>query len=55
LDLFGIFLPQSVTDLKERIFGKLPFWAKAIVLGFVFWIVYATASAGTQPFIYFQF
>ena len=49
------FLPQSVTDLKERLFGKLPFWAKAIVLGFVFWIVYATASAGTQPFIYFQF
>ena len=49
------FLPQSVTDFKERLFGKLPFWAKAIVLGFVFWIVYATASAGTQPFIYFQF
>jgi alginate O-acetyltransferase complex protein AlgI len=49
------FLPQSITDLKERVFGKLPFWAKAIVLGFVFWIVYATASAGTQPFIYFQF
>ena len=49
------FLPQSVTNLKERLFGKLPFWAKAIVLGFVFWIVYATASAGTQPFIYFQF
>ena len=49
------FLPQSITDLKERIFGKLPFWAKAIVLGFVFWIVYATASAETEPFIYFQF
>lgn len=49
------FLPQSIIDLKERLFGKLPFWAKAIVLGFVFWIVYATASAGTQPFIYFQF
>jgi len=49
------FLPQSITDLKERLFGKLPFWVKAIVLGFVFWIVYATASAGTQPFIYFQF
>jgi hypothetical protein len=36
-------------------FGKLPIVGKALVLAFVFWIVFATASSGPQPFIYFQF
>ena len=29
--------------------------AKAVLLGLIYWVVYATASADTQPFIYFQF
>ncbi|WP_374672836.1 MBOAT family protein [Flavobacterium sp. NRK F10] len=49
------FLPEKWMQYNEQLFGKLPFWAKAILLGFVFWIVYATAAEGTQPFIYFQF
>lgn len=49
------FLPTKFTDFNEKLFSKIPLVLKAIVLGFVFWIVYATASEGTQPFIYFQF
>lgn len=49
------FLPEKWMEYNEKLFGKLPFWGKAILLGFVFWIVYATAAEGTQPFIYFQF
>ena len=49
------FTPSSITTKNEAFFGKLPFVLKAILLGFVFWIVYATAAEGTQPFIYFQF
>ena len=49
------FLPEKWMQYNEQLFGKLPFWVKAILLGFVFWIVYATAAEGTQPFIYFQF
>ncbi|AWM15251.1 MBOAT family protein [Flavobacterium sediminis] len=49
------FLPEKWMQYNEQLFGKLPFWAKAIFLGFVFWVVYATAAEGTQPFIYFQF
>jgi hypothetical protein len=33
----------------------MPLITRAIVLGLVFWLVFATASAGPQPFIYFQF
>jgi hypothetical protein len=39
----------------QNTFKALPLLLKAVVLGFVFWVVYATASAGPQPFIYFQF
>jgi D-alanyl-lipoteichoic acid acyltransferase DltB (MBOAT superfamily) len=49
------FLPENLVNFIQRIFKALPLLFKAIVLGFVFWIVYATASAGPQPFIYFQF
>ncbi|MFD2890944.1 MBOAT family O-acyltransferase [Flavobacterium chuncheonense] len=49
------FIPTKFMTVNESFFGKLPLVVKAILLGFVFWIVYATAAEGTQPFIYFQF
>jgi len=58
LMLFGYvwhFLPESFTIGMKSIFDKTPILVKAIILGFVYWIVYATAVAGSQPFIYFQF
>ncbi|MET3027710.1 MBOAT family O-acyltransferase [Flavobacterium sp. UW10123] len=58
LMLFGYvwhFLPESFTNGMKSIFDKTPLLIKAIILGFVYWIVYATAVAGSQPFIYFQF
>ena len=36
-------------------FDKTPLVVKGVLLGLVFWLVYAAASAGPQPFIYFQF
>jgi alginate O-acetyltransferase complex protein AlgI len=58
LMLFGYvwhFLPEVITDKMKLVFDKTPLLIKAIILGFVYWIVYATAVAGSQPFIYFQF
>jgi D-alanyl-lipoteichoic acid acyltransferase DltB (MBOAT superfamily) len=58
LMLFGYvwhFLPEVITDKMKFVFDQTPLIAKAIILGFVYWIVYATAVAGSQPFIYFQF
>ncbi|MHC0442671.1 MBOAT family O-acyltransferase [Flavobacterium sp. 3-210] len=58
LMLFGYvwhFLPESFTNAMKSVFDKTPIVVKAIILGFVYWIVYATAVAGSQPFIYFQF
>jgi len=49
------FFPQSLTDKLSFVFEKTPIIIKALVIAFVFWIVYATASSGPQPFIYFQF
>jgi hypothetical protein len=49
------FLPNSVIKLLQNSFNATPLFGKAILLAFVYWIVYATASAGPQPFIYFQF
>jgi hypothetical protein len=49
------FLPEKLVNLMQNAFKALPLLLKAVVLGFVFWVVYATASAGPQPFIYFQF
>jgi alginate O-acetyltransferase complex protein AlgI len=49
------FLPEVFTNGMKSVFDKTPLIAKAIILGFVYWIVYATAVAGSQPFIYFQF
>ncbi len=49
------FFPQKLNDKLCLIFEKTPLALKAVVIAFVFWIVYATASSGPQPFIYFQF
>lgn len=49
------FLPEGFSLKLKQAFSWTPLLAKAIVLGFVYWLVYATATAGPQPFIYFQF
>lgn len=49
------FLPDKFTSLMRKAFDATPLVLKAVLLGLVFWLVYATASAGPQPFIYFQF
>ena len=49
------FLPTNFIKLLQKGFDATPLIGKAVVLAFVYWIVYATASAGPQPFIYFQF
>jgi len=48
-------LPDSFSKGLKEAFYLTPLVLKAVVLGFVFWLVYAAASAGPQPFIYFQF
>ena len=58
LMVFGFvwhFIPDNVINKLEKGFYAIPIYIKALLLGFVFWIVYATASSGPQPFIYFQF
>lgn len=52
---FFHFLPTRVGVFAKSTFEKMPFPLKAIIIGLVFWLVYATASSGPQPFIYFQF
>jgi len=49
------FIPVKVIAFIQKMFSSIPLLVKAILLGLIYWIVYATASAGTQPFIYFQF
>ena len=49
------FLPERFVTFTKKTFNRLPFIFKALVVGFVFWLVYATASSVAQPFIYFQF
>lgn len=56
--LFGYiwhFLPSKITGLMKLLFDKMPIVLKAFVLALTFWVVYATATSGPQPFIYFQF
>lgn len=60
LALIGIgfvwhFLPHRLVEKASLKFYALPAYAKGIVVGLVFWLVYATAGSDTQPFIYFQF
>lgn len=52
---FWHFIPEKIMHAIQNVFNVLPLMAKALILGFIFWLVYATASAGPQPFIYFQF
>lgn len=49
------FLPEKLADIIKLGFQKTPLIGKSIILGFVFWLVFSTASSGPQPFIYFQF
>lgn len=49
------YVPKSWMTVPNHLFNVAPMFVKAVVLAFVFWIVYATATAGPQPFIYFQF
>ena len=49
------FLPERFVDMVKRGFNYTPMFFKAIMAGFVFWLVFATMSSGPQPFIYFQF
>jgi len=49
------FLPHGFTEFMKRSFYRTPLVLKGVLLGLVYWLVYAAASAGPQPFIYFQF
>lgn len=49
------FLPERFVAKVASAFESLPFIFKGVIIGFVFWMVYATASSEPQPFIYFQF
>lgn len=49
------FLPSGFTEFMKQSFYKTPLVLKGVLLGLVYWLVYAAASAGPQPFIYFQF
>lgn len=49
------FLPKRLVNGMGRVFSISPIPIKAAIIGLVFWLVYATASTGPQPFIYFQF
>lgn len=49
------FIPVKTLAGMQKTFSTLPLIAKAVLLGLIYWVVYATASADTQPFIYFQF
>lgn len=49
------FIPKKWMEVPHQMFNVAPIFAKSVFLGFIFWVVYATATAGPQPFIYFQF
>ncbi|MCL1967814.1 MAG: MBOAT family protein [Fibromonadales bacterium] len=49
------FLPSRFVQWLQKFFTDMPIVAKALVIGLVLWLVYATASSEIQPFIYFQF
>ncbi len=49
------FFPHKWNEALKLFFQKIPLIGKAIIVAAVFWLVYATATAGPQPFIYFQF
>ncbi len=49
------FLPKNWMNQLGRVFYRMPLPLKGVFIGLVFWLVYAIASTGPQPFIYFQF
>lgn len=49
------FLPENFVNSVKSGFNAIPLVGKATIAGLVFWLVFATASSGPQPFIYFQF
>lgn len=49
------FIPKRFIDNWRELFVKIPILFKAILVAITFWLIYATASSGPQPFIYFQF
>jgi D-alanyl-lipoteichoic acid acyltransferase DltB (MBOAT superfamily) len=49
------FLPDRFVQLLQKGFIRTPAIIKAVIIGLIFWLVYATASSEVQPFIYFQF
>lgn len=49
------FMPKTFENKLLHFFSKMPFILKSVILGIVFWLIYATASSETQAFIYFQF
>lgn len=58
LMLFGFvwhYIPDNWMQKVQLIFKSAPILGKALILALVYWLVYATAQEGPQPFIYFQF
>ena len=49
------FLPSKAIGFLRSAFDYLPIAVKALILALTYWLVYATATSGPQPFIYFQF
>lgn len=49
------FLPENFVNSVKKGFNSSPLLFKAALAGMVFWLIFATASSGPQPFIYFQF
>jgi D-alanyl-lipoteichoic acid acyltransferase DltB (MBOAT superfamily) len=49
------FLPSKIIGFLRSAFDRSPIVVKALVLSLAYWVVYATATSGPQPFIYFQF
>ncbi|AWH83713.1 MBOAT family protein [Flavobacterium album] len=49
------FMPEGISVAMKKGFDQSPLVVKGVLLGLVYWLVYAAASAGPQPFIYFQF
>lgn len=49
------FAPTKLFEKIKHLYNITPLVVKALLLGCMFWIVYITASADAQPFIYFQF
>lgn len=58
LILFGFvwhFIPKQLERKLLIFFTQIPLALKALLFALLFWLIYVTASAETQAFIYFQF